>query len=440
MNPKATMIPTTFAIQAEDIHDQVDRIIASPVLEHSPRLKELFEYIVNEFIAGRAERIKGFSIGEAIYSSGDRFDSESNSIVRVEVGRLRQRLTEYYQTSGRADPVIIDIPKGSYVPRFAQNPQAPGKSEPSLSFRCLELAFNGRWLIVGMLGLAIFLLLNWRYFDVPEHSITEELNRDKGQQYLHKSEAQILFRQAFVLLMPPADRTRLTTSLELFQRAIEIDSNFAGGYAGKSVALSFGIIFAHSEYPSADLRQALILAKSASDIDPEYPFGYAAMALAQSLNGETDSALANVRRVLSIQPPQANANAIAAVALITSGEPSRAIDLLNTALELNQDESRTPFLNLIGVAQYVNGNFSAAAESIELNQAHNGPTGPHMEVFLAAAYAQMGKDFEAQAIIEKLQRTNPEYPVERWLGNFINSEDEIEAIMSKLQLLGLPRS
>jgi hypothetical protein len=63
-----------------------------------------------------------------------------------------------------------------------------------------------------------------------------------------------------------------------------------------------------------------------------------------------------------------------------------------------------------------------------------------MEVFLAAAYAQMGKKFEAQAIIEKLQRTNPDYPVKNWLGSFTESENELQAIMSKLELLGLPRS
>jgi hypothetical protein len=62
-----------------------------------------------------------------------------------------------------------------------------------------------------------------------------------------------------------------------------------------------------------------------------------------------------------------------------------------------------------------------------------------MDVFLAATYVPMGKDFEAQAIIEKLQRTDPDYPVESWLGNYIKSEDELRAIMSKLQSLGLSR-
>jgi tetratricopeptide (TPR) repeat protein len=240
--------------------------------------------------------------------------------------------------------------------------------------------------------------------------------------------------------MPPEDRARLTTSLNLFQRVIEIEPNFAGGYAGKSIALSFQIIFLKSEYPVVDLGQALMLAESAIDVDPEYSLGYAAQALAHSINGEADKTLATVRRFLTIHPHQPNANSIASVALTISGESSRAIVLLKEALELNPDEPRTPYLNILGVAQYINGDYSGAAESIEMNLARKGPTGSHMDVFLAAAYAQMGKDFEAQAVIEKLQRTSPDYPVESWLRNFIKSEDELLAIMNKLQLLGLSRS
>ena len=117
-----------------------------------------------------------------------------------------------------------------------------------------------------------------------------------------------------------------------------------------------------------------------------------------------------------------------------------ALDLLAEALGLNPDEARTPILNLTGIAQYVEEKFSGAAASIEKNLARGGPTGPHMDVFLAAAYAQMGQNFKAQAVIEKLQRTNPDYPVQKWLGNFIKSESELQAIMSKLQSLGLSLS
>ena len=427
-------------ISAAEIRSQLEKISAGPELENSPRLVELLNYIGEEFLAGRVDRIKGFTIGQAIYVTDVNVEPESNSIVRVEMGRLRRRLAEYYLSSGRTDPVVVEIPKGSYAPRFTLKPLAPEELKPARPDQPKNLAFNYRWLMAGALGLAILLALNWRYYDALEHAITGEMSRDKTQKYIVDSEAKILFRKAFALLMPPEDGSRLIASRNLFQRVIELDSAIAGGYAGKSITFSFQVIFIKSESSADDLRQALMLAERAVDIDPEYPLGFAALAFAQSLAEDSASALASVRRVLAIQPHRPASNTIASIALIVCGEPSKAIDLLTEALKLNSDESRAPILNLLGVAQYANGDFSGAAESIEKNLSRGGPTGPHMDVFLATAYAQMGQSFKAQAVIEKLQRTNPDYPVEKWLGNFVKSESELQAIMSKLQSLGLSHS
>ena len=427
-------------IPATKIRSQLEKISAGPELENSPRLVELLNYIGEESLAGRADRIKGFTIGQAIYAADLNFDSESNSIVRVEMGRLRRRLAEYYLNSGRTDPIVVDIPKGSYAPQFTLNPQAPEEIKSARPEPSRTSALNSRWLLAGALGLVILLALNWRFEDSLEPSATGETNLDKTQKYVQDSEAKILFRQAFALLMPPEDGSRLIAAQELFQRVIELDSGLAQGYAGKSITFSFGVIFLKSASPADDLRQALALAESAVGLDPEYSMGFAALAFAQALAEDSAGALTSVRRVLAIRPRQADSNTIASIALILSGEPSRAIELLTEALKLNPDEPRTPFLNILGVAQYVNGDFSDAVESIEKNLERRGPGGPHMDVILAAAYAQMGKNFEAQAIIEKIQRTNPDYPAENWLGNFIKSDNELQAIMTKLELVGFRRS
>jgi Tfp pilus assembly protein PilF len=431
-------VPNTAETPAQEIRSQLEKISTGPELARSTRLVELLHYICEESLAGRADRIKGYTIGQEIYSADDKFDPESNSIVRVEMGRLRRRLAEYYLSSGSGDPIVIDIPRGSYAPKFTLSPQVARQIKPSRPDRRLNPTFNNRWLVVGALALVFLLVLNWRYYDSPEHAITGGMNQDKTQKYSQGSEAEILFRQAFALLMPPGDESRLAASRNLFQRVIELDSAFAGGYVGKSITFSFQVIFIKSESPADDLRQALTLAESAVDIDPENPLSYSALAFAQSLVQDSANALANVRRVLAIHPHQANSNTIASIALIVSDEPSKAIEFLTEALRLNPDEPRTPILNLLGVAQYVVGDFSSAVKSIEKNLASGGPTGPHMDVFLAAAYAQMGQNFKAQAVIEKLQRTNPDFPAEKWLGNFIKSEAELQATMSKLDSLGFP--
>lgn len=341
-------------------------------------------------------------------------------------------------TTGCNDPVIVGIPKGSYVPKFDTNLQIQSITTRLPSDNQRRSSFSTRWLIVGgAVVLATLLAFSWRYFDLMKYADFGEISRDKIAQISKNSEAQILFQQAFVLLMPPQDDARLISSKELFQRVIEIDPKYGGGYAGKSIAFSLQILFLKSKDPAGDIRQAIALAKSSVDKDLEYSLGYSALAFAQSLKAETGNALANIRRVVSIQPHNGNANVIAGLALLISGESSTAVDFLSEALSLDSDEPRTPYLNLLGIAYYLEGNYSEAAISFEKNLARIGPSGPHIDVFIAATYAQIGEGFKAQAMIEKLQRTSPDYPVERWLGNYIKSEDELQTIMSTLQSLGL---
>jgi len=74
------------------------------------------EYIVNEALAGRGERLKGYNVALAVFDRAETFDSNIDPIVRLEAGRLRDRLREYYETDGQNDPIRIDLPKGSYTP------------------------------------------------------------------------------------------------------------------------------------------------------------------------------------------------------------------------------------------------------------------------------------------------------------------------------------
>ena len=137
---------------------------------------------------------------------------------------------------------------------------------------------------------------------------------------------------------------------------------------------------------------------------------------------------------MTFQPADPRAAAITSAALIISGNPQLAIDLLNKAIQLDPNNVRMPYLNLLGISQYMIGNYAGAAQSFEKNRARGGPMGPHMDVFQAAAHVQSGKDLEAQAIVEKLQRSHLDYPFKQWLSNFIESEDELLTIMNQLQL------
>ena len=69
---------------------------------------------------GRGGEIKEFVIAVEVLGRTSSFDSKSDPIVRVEAGRLRDRLSSYYEAEGEADLVLISLPKGGYVPEFSE--------------------------------------------------------------------------------------------------------------------------------------------------------------------------------------------------------------------------------------------------------------------------------------------------------------------------------
>jgi hypothetical protein len=112
----------------DEIRQQLGRIIASEALRGSLRLTSFITFVVEATLAGMGDRIKAYTIAvEALGRSSD-FDPQSDPIVRVEACRLRQALTRYYAGAGRDDPLVIELPRGAYVPSFRRR---SAKSSPS---------------------------------------------------------------------------------------------------------------------------------------------------------------------------------------------------------------------------------------------------------------------------------------------------------------------
>jgi len=114
--------------------DELARIIRSGPFAQSQRRQRFLEYIVNETLAGRGDRLKGYTIAREVFDRPEEFDPNVDPIVRMEAARLRDRLREYYDTVGRADPVRIELPKGSYMPHIEvrrESASAPGPEEAS---------------------------------------------------------------------------------------------------------------------------------------------------------------------------------------------------------------------------------------------------------------------------------------------------------------------
>lgn len=101
------------------VREQLTRIVNGPTLVSSARLRRFLTHIVNRTINGDVDDLKEFSIAMEVFDRTSEYDPNIDAIVRVEARRLRAKLKAYYEEGpGTADPVLIALRPGSYVPIF----------------------------------------------------------------------------------------------------------------------------------------------------------------------------------------------------------------------------------------------------------------------------------------------------------------------------------
>jgi len=572
-------------IPESDIRDELTRILKSKEFSRTKRTGSFLRFIVEETLAGRGDRLKAFTIAHEVYGRDETFDSRTDTIVRVEAGRLRQRLSDYYQDEGRNDPVNIELPKGGYTPRITGNDGA-ASAMPSLeqvSDDTLISSPRRTWARAGSVVVLIIIVAisSWIFLtkdkqtalnssevisEIPTqssklflavlplttlgddpmenrlaaglveaiitdmaklsglsvmahasllnldersvnlgairhdfgatHALRGSLEREDdlirvnvqlvdldnnttlwadrldgnvqnildlqdvladrivnhlavnvsryentrlSKHHTGNPEAFALYRQALVLMMPPNDIQRVATARHMFQRIIKIDPNFGGGYAGVSFTHSVTALFLKAEDPERELKKGINLSLKAIEVDPEFGMGYVTLAFAYAMSGRQDEALFNARRAVAIQPGDAFTQFVYGMCLTVSGKPNEAVASLSEAIRLDPAEPRTPYRNVLGITQFVRGEYQKAAELFEENLGTGGPTGPHMEVFHAATYAKLGEDKEARSIINQLLISNPDFPVDRWVARWHRTSNDHSAMMDNLYHLGLPQ-
>ena len=98
------------------IREQLVRILNSGPFHQSQRRQRFLEYLVNETLSGRGERLKAYNVALEVFERPETFDPITDPLVRIEAARLREKLREYYGTEGQSDAIHIDLPKGTYAP------------------------------------------------------------------------------------------------------------------------------------------------------------------------------------------------------------------------------------------------------------------------------------------------------------------------------------
>ncbi|TPN82522.1 tetratricopeptide repeat protein [Mesorhizobium sp. CU2] len=106
---------------APAVRETLERLLASETFGRSERARRLLRYLVEREQAGEADRLKGLSIAMDVFGKDGDFDASTDAVVRVQAGRLRELLEQYFANEGVAEPVRIAIPRGGYVPSYELN-------------------------------------------------------------------------------------------------------------------------------------------------------------------------------------------------------------------------------------------------------------------------------------------------------------------------------
>lgn len=140
---------------------QLDRLLQSRILQGSESLKAFLKFVVHKSVENQETLLKEYTIATEVFGRSASYDSRNDSVVRVQAGRLRAKLQEYYATEGKHDRVLIELPKGHYSPTFAyiEPPHEHGNgaakaaevtSAPGATPRAADL--RNRYLVTGLIA------------------------------------------------------------------------------------------------------------------------------------------------------------------------------------------------------------------------------------------------------------------------------------------------
>jgi hypothetical protein len=98
--------------------EQLEKVLHSRTLQNSENLKAFLRFVVEKTLVDEDAQVKEYTIATEVFGRKSDYDPRIDSVVRVQAGRLRTKLQEYYTDEGKNDQIVIDLPKGHYHPVF----------------------------------------------------------------------------------------------------------------------------------------------------------------------------------------------------------------------------------------------------------------------------------------------------------------------------------
>ena len=143
---------------------EIERILQSDTFRASDAVRRLLRFLAEKAIAGEADQLKEYTIGLDAFGKPPSYDPRTDAIVRLQAGRLRQKLAEYYRTEGKDDAVIVDLPKGHFKLVWQPRSPVPGTAMPVPAEPPSAPSRRGRTTLV-LLSALLLASLTWNVRD-----------------------------------------------------------------------------------------------------------------------------------------------------------------------------------------------------------------------------------------------------------------------------------
>lgn len=389
----------THDLADREVRAALARISAWDGLARSERLRSFLEYLVEETLAGRGAEIKAKTIGMDAYGyTVDELDGRE-SIVRVDAGRLRRKLEDYYGDMGKEDEVRLCLPKGGYTPTFEQIAQTVAKTpdevgQPRRSNFKLWLA--GAVVIAGIIvGSGILL--------VQDKGQSDGTRLDERTAIFDVAPTRLrsinLAEIGRDLIFPALGPGQLETAAVTFAEAIKTDDTFFGGYAGTAQVLAtVSLLEPNLELAARELERANTNATIALDLAPQDAWSQSAMAWVDFAKGNVEDATRKSALAVRLRPDDPHIAEFDSLISLYAGDFERVIEVSERIEQATTGETGFVFRNAIGSARYHLGDYPATILAFEQAIASGAPIGPPTLAYLMAAYENLGQHVRAQKL------------------------------------------
>jgi tetratricopeptide (TPR) repeat protein len=442
------MTTTTFAPETEatreEILDHLRQILSDRRFASAERNANFLRYVIEATLDGRAHEVKETVIATEVYGRASSYDPKADSIVRVEASRLRQKLRSYYEAEGQSTSIRINLPSGSYVPRFTRvggiaatpasstEPLRQPASDPEPT--PVSDQSSTAWLRPELLGLATSFALLVVLFSFPKVAPSAIPNVNEEAAAAWREGVELLNQDPHAGSSERGAPKTLVRAIERLEFAVARSPEFARGWATLAEAYDYAFAFVGRD-SAEDARREEAAARKAIALDDKLASGHHMLALVLgSIKWDFAQSEAAYARALALDPRNAYAAIEYTDLLRETGRIDRAVE------EIRRARALLPALPQLAVKEaelHVDLGrpelaLATADAAIELNQNYL-----RAHIVAAAAYEAMGDYQQALGRYERVLPANPldrrALPAYGYLLAKMGKTDQAREVLAKLE-------